>query len=95
MYVKCCKIYVVCSKVNFITNIINSIIIHKFYFYNNKHTFINMDITFTIKHTNFIKINTKPVMGPKCSPDIRLGKMIGLSQSVCYLAVSKTLTRNI
>ncbi len=87
--------YVVCNKVNFITNITNSTRIHKFYFYNNKHTFINMDTTFTIKYTNLIKINTKSVAGPKCSPEIRLDKMIGLSQSVCYLAVSKTLTRNI
>ena len=47
MYVKCCKMCVVCSKINFITNITNSTRIHKFYFYNNKHTFINMDITFT------------------------------------------------
>ena len=53
-----CKICVVYSKVNFITNITNSTKIHIFYFYNNKHTFINMDTIFTIKHTNFIKINT-------------------------------------
>ena len=53
-----CKICVVYSKVNFITNITNSTKIHIFYFYNNKYTFINMDTIFTIKHTNFIKINT-------------------------------------
>ena len=40
-----------CSKVNFITN---STRIHTFYFYNNKHIFINTDTTFTTKHTNFI-----------------------------------------
>jgi hypothetical protein len=62
---------VVCSKVNFITNITNSTRIHTFYFYNNKHTFINTDTTFTTKHTNFIKINTGPVAGPKCSPTKR------------------------
>jgi hypothetical protein len=52
---------VVCSKVNFITNIINSIRIHTFYFYNNKHTFINTDTICITKHTNFIKINTDPM----------------------------------
>jgi hypothetical protein len=46
-----------CSKVNFITNIINSTRIHIFYFYNNKHTFINTNTIFITKHTNFIKIN--------------------------------------
>ena len=40
-----------------------------FYFYNNKHIFINTDIAFATKHTNFIKINTGPVKGPKCSPN--------------------------
>jgi hypothetical protein len=58
--------YVVCSKVNFITHITNSTRIHKFYFYNNKYTFINTDTIFITKHTNFIKINTNPVVGPKC-----------------------------
>ncbi len=61
MYVKYCKMCIVCSKINFITNITNSTRIHIFYFYNNKHTF-------TTKHTSFIKINTSPVTGPKCSP---------------------------
>ena len=63
--VKCVQFW---SKVNFITNIINSTRIHTFYFYNNKHTFINTDTTFTTKHTNFIKINKSLVVGPKCSP---------------------------
>ena len=49
-----------CSKVNFITNITNSIRIHIFYFYNNKYTVINTDTIFTIKQTNFIKINKNP-----------------------------------
>jgi hypothetical protein len=70
MYVKCCKMYVVCSKVNFIINITNFTRIHTFYFYNNKHTFLNTDTAFTIKHTNFIKINTGHMVGPKCSPRI-------------------------
>ena len=61
-----CVVYI---KVNFITNIINFTRIHKFYFYNNKHTFINTDKIFITKHTNFIKINTGPVTGLKCSPD--------------------------
>ena len=59
------KMCVICSKINFITNIINSIRIHTFYFYNNKHTFINTDTTFITKHINFIKINTNLVVGPK------------------------------
>ena len=59
---------VVCSKVNFITNITNSTRIHTFYLYNNKHIYINKDITFTTKHTNVIKIDKSPVTGPKCSP---------------------------
>ena len=58
--------YVICSKVNFITTIINSTRIHIFYFYNNKHIFINTDTKFITKHTNFIKINTNPVVVPKC-----------------------------
>ena len=29
-----------------------------------------MDTTFATKHTNFIKINTGPVAGPKCSPSL-------------------------
>ena len=62
--------FVVCSKVNFITNITNSTRIHTFYFYNNKHTFINTNTTFITKHTNFI-INTDLVMGLKCSPQCR------------------------
>ena len=62
------KMCVVCSKVNFIINIINYIRIHTFYFYNNKHTCINTNTTFTTKHTTFLKINTFPVVGPKCSP---------------------------
>lgn len=66
MYVRYCKICVIYNKVNFIINITNSTKIHTFYFYNNKHTFINMDTIFTTKHTNFIKINTNPVEGPKC-----------------------------
>jgi hypothetical protein len=57
---------VVYSNVNFITN---STRIHTFYLYNNKHTFINKDTTFTTQHTNFIKIDKSPVMGPKCSPE--------------------------
>ena len=64
IYVKCCMC-VICSKINFITNIINSIRIHTFYFYNNKHTYINTDTTFITKHINFIKINTNLVVGPK------------------------------
>ena len=71
IYVRYCKMCVVCSKVNFITNITNSTRIHTFYFYNNKHTFINTNTTFITKHTNFIKINTGPVTGPKCSPQCR------------------------
>ena len=67
IYVRCWKMCVVCSKVNFITNITNSTIIHTFYFYNNKHIVINTDTTFTTKHINFIKINTNPMAGPKCS----------------------------
>ena len=42
---------VVCSKINFITNITNFTRIHTFYFYNDKHTFINMDTKFATKHT--------------------------------------------
>ena len=53
MYIKYCKICVNYSKINFITNIINSTRIHTFYFYNNKYTFVNTDTTFTTKHTNF------------------------------------------
>ena len=53
------------NKVNFITNIINSIKIHIFYFNNNKHTFININIIFIKKHINFIKIN-KILTGRKC-----------------------------
>jgi hypothetical protein len=68
MYVRYNKMCIVCNKVNFITNIINSTRIHTFYFYNNKDTFINTDTIFITKHTNFIKINTSPVAGPKCSP---------------------------
>ena len=59
---------VVCNKVNFIINVTDSTKIHTFYFYNNKHTFINMDTTFITKHTNCIKINTSPMAGPKCFP---------------------------
>ena len=59
---------VVYNKIDFITNITNYIRIHTFYIYDNKHTFINTNITFTTKHKNFIKINTGPVVGPKCSP---------------------------
>jgi hypothetical protein len=61
MSVKCCTMCVVCSKVNFITNITNSTRIHTFYFYNNKYTFINTDTTFITKHINFIKINSGPL----------------------------------
>ena len=64
MYVRYCTMSVVYSKINFITNFTNSTRIHTFYFYNNKHTFINTDITFTTKHTNFIKIDTGTVAGP-------------------------------
>ena len=64
------KRYIVCSKVNFITNITNSTRIHTFYFYNNKHTFINTDTTFITKHINFIKINTDSIAGPKRSPNV-------------------------
>ena len=42
---------VVYNKIKFVTNIINVVGIHKFYFYNNKHIF-------TTKHIYFIKINT-------------------------------------
>jgi hypothetical protein len=42
--------------------------IHTFYFYNNRHTYINTNTTFTIIHTNFIKINKILMTGPKCSP---------------------------
>ena len=63
---------VVCSKINFITNITNSTRIHIFYFYNNKHTFINTNTTFITKYTNFIKINTGLVAGPKCSPTTQI-----------------------
>ena len=73
-----CIIY---SKINFITNITNSTIIHIFYFYNNKHTFINTDTTFTRKNTNFIKINTNPVTGPKCSPESKEKKTVKESAS--------------
>ena len=65
IYVKCCKMCVVYSKVNFIIYITNSIRIQSFYFYNNKYIYINTDTTFTTKHTNFTKINTGPVAGPK------------------------------
>ena len=67
IYVKCCKMCVFYSKVNFITI---SLILSKFtnfYFYNNKHI-INMNTTFTTKHTNFIKINTDSVAGPSVPP---------------------------
>ena len=60
IYMRCCKMCVICSKVNFITNITNFTWIHTFYFYNNKHIFININTTFTTKQTNFIKINTNP-----------------------------------
>ena len=58
IYVRCCTMCIVYSKINFITNITNFIRIHIFYFYNNKHIFINSDTTFITKRTNFIKINT-------------------------------------
>ena len=57
--------YIICNKVKFITNITNVTEIHTFYFYNNRHTCIITDTTFTTKHTYFIKINTSPVAGPK------------------------------
>ena len=60
MSVRCCKICVVCSKVNFITNITNSTRIHTFYFYNKKHIYINTDTTFTTKHTNLSKSTKVP-----------------------------------
>ena len=88
MYVRCCKICVIYSKVNFITNIINSTKIHTIYFYNNKYTFINMDTTFITKHTNFIKINTNPMMGPKCSP---LCNMWGALDNAFVLLVYKPM----
>ena len=59
---------VVCNKVSFITNILNSTRIHTFSFYNNKHIFINTDIIFITKHINFIKINIDPVTEPKYFP---------------------------
>ena len=68
MCVSCCKMYIICSKIKFIINIINVTIIHTFYFYNNRHTFITKDTTFTIKYTYFIEINTSPVARPKCDP---------------------------
>ena len=64
MCISCCKRYIVCSNIKFITNITNITGIHTSYFYNNKHIFIITDITFTIKHTYFIKINTDPVARP-------------------------------
>ena len=73
------KLCVVLNKVNFITNIINSIRIHIFYFYNKKYTFINTDITFITKHINFIKINKNPVTGPKCSPLLKCKAMNGIT----------------
>ena len=42
------------------------------------NTFINTDTTFTTKYTNFIKINTGPVTGPKCSPNF--GNLIGVTE---------------
>ena len=53
--IKCVQFY---NKIIFITNFIR---IHIFYFYNNKHIFINIDTTFITKYTNFIKINKNPV----------------------------------
>ncbi len=66
MCIGCCKMCIVCSKVKFIINITNITGIYIFYFYNNRHTFITIttDITFTTKHTYFIKINTDPIAGP-------------------------------
>ncbi len=58
------------SKVNFIRNITNFIRIHTFYFYNNKHKFINTDIIFTTKHTNFYQNQYRFVAGPKCFPTL-------------------------
>ena len=43
-----------------------------YFIFTSINTHINMDITFTIKHTNFIKINTNLVAGPKCSPSLQL-----------------------
>jgi hypothetical protein len=50
--------YIVCCKVNFITNITNFIEIFTFYFYNNKYRFINISLLFiTLKpnKTNILK----------------------------------------
>ena len=90
IFVRYCKIYVIYSKVNFITNMINSTQIHTFYFYNNIHTFINTDIIFTTKYINFIKINTSPVVGPKCFPvDIppKIIKLISSTYSFLFTCV--------
>ena len=78
---RCCKICVVCSKINFIINIINFTKIRIFYFYNNKYTFIHTNTKFTAKNTTFIKIN-KSHGGSKCSP------------SFIYRVVVKTAMNN-
>ena len=59
---------IVCSKVNFITNITNSTRIHIFYFYNNKtHIY---QYGYNIYHTThkFYKNQYGSMTGPKCSP---------------------------
>ena len=60
------KLCIICSKIKFITNIINVIRIHTFYFYNNKHTFTIIDTIFIIKHKHLIKIYIDFVAGPYC-----------------------------
>ena len=62
--------YIVCSKVKFITQI--SLMLPEFmhFIFIIIDTFITTDTTFTIKHISFIKNNTNPVTGPKCNPRV-------------------------
>jgi hypothetical protein len=68
IYVSYVKICLICSKVEFITNITYIIGMHTFCFYNNKHTFTTTDTKCITRHTHFTKTNTNPIMGPKCDP---------------------------
>ena len=63
----CGKLCVICSKVQFTTNISHVTRIQIFYFYNNIY---NLPLLTQIlpQNAHFIKTNTDPVMGPKCEP---------------------------
>ena len=66
--VNCGIRYVIYSKVKFTTNITYVTGIHKYYFYNNRHTFTSTDTNFITKYTHFIKSDTVPdlIVAPKC-----------------------------